>query len=645
MKANNSPSASTAAQELQRRVNERFGVLPNFFRISPETPEITEKLWGFAQAAYLDSPLPSVFKERLFVHLSRFCAVRYCIARHTGFLIGLGRPAGDKDARAESVVDVVKLLRRPLPRGLELESRLAFCSKCPAPLVEMPTADTPMEEGLFSLASHVFLQTADAPECLDALERLLGTVRLQYLLLFLAFVRAAHYWTKVHPEIQFEDDIKHLLATQEALASCLLEDPEASADRITQSILDELPVLRMKADKAIGLLASIVDSSDDAIISKTLEGIITSWNAGAERLFGYTAKEAIGQHISMIIPRDRLEEETRILARLNQGGKIDHFDTIRVRKDGTTLDISLSISPVRDAAGKIIGASKIARDISGRKRIERELHESEERFRTLADALDTQIQFRTQELRRRNTEILQQSDQLRELSGRLMFAQDEERRRIARELHDSAGQNLAALAMTVARLENDAKRDPARLSKSIKDAQDLIRSLTEEIRTTSYLLHPPMLDEMGLSSALRWYIEGLAERSGLSIELNIADGLGRLAPEVELAIFRLVQECLTNIHRHSGSKTAVIRIAREPDKIYAEVQDRGKGMSPERFAEVQSQGLGSGVGIRGMRERVRQSQGELIVDSNALGTKITAVFPAKRPAASEQGPISRHTVA
>ena len=645
MKSNNSQSASTAAQELQRRVNERFGVLPNFFRLSPETPEITEKLWGFAQAAYLDNPLPSVFKERLFVHLSRFCAVRYCIARHTGFLIGLGRPAGDKDARAESIVDVVKLLRRPLPRGPELESRLSFYSKCPAPLVEMPTSDTQMEEGLFSLASHVFLQTADAPECLDALERLLGTVRLQYLLLFLAFVRAAHYWTKVHPEIQFEDDIKQLLATQEALASCILDDPETSTDKITQSILDELPVLRLKADKAIGLLASIVDSSDDAIVSKTLEGVITSWNAGAERLFGYTAKEAIGQHISMIIPRDRLDEETRILTRLNQGGRIEHFDTIRVRKDGTTLDVSLSISPVRDAAGNIIGASKIARDISERKRVERELRESEERFRTLADALDTQVQFRTQELRRRNTEILQQSDQLRELSGRLMFAQDEQRRRIARELHDSAGQNLAALGMTLARLENDAKRDPTRLSKSIKDAQDLIQNLTEEIRTTSYLLHPPMLDEMGLSSALRWYIEGLAERSGLSIELNIPDGLGRLAPEVELAIFRLVQECLTNIHRHSGSKTAVIRIAREADKIYAEVQDRGKGMSPERFAEVQSQGLGVGVGIRGMRERVRQSQGELIVDSNALGTKITAIFPAKRPAVKEQGPISRHSVA
>ncbi len=252
MKSNNSQSPSTAARELQRRVNERFGVLPNFFQLSPETPEITERLWGFAQAAYLDNPLPSVFKERLFVQLSRFCAVRYCIARHAGFLIGLGRPAGDKDARAANILDVVKLLRRPLPRGPELKSRLSVCAQSLAPLTEMPTADTQLEDGIFSLASHVFLQTADAPECLDALERLLGSVRLQYLLLFLAFVRAAHYWTRVHPEIQFEDDIKQLLAAHEALAACILDDTEVSTDKITQSILDELPALRLKADKATG---------------------------------------------------------------------------------------------------------------------------------------------------------------------------------------------------------------------------------------------------------------------------------------------------------------------------------------------------------------------------------------------------------
>jgi signal transduction histidine kinase len=197
--------------------------------------------------------------------------------------------------------------------------------------------------------------------------------------------------------------------------------------------------------------------------------------------------------------------------------------------------------------------------------------------------------------------------------------------------------------MGLARIEDDAKRDPARLSKGIKDAQDLIQDLTREIRTTSYLLHPPMLDESGLSSALRWYIDGLAERSGLSIELNIPDNLERLAPEVELAIFRLVQECLTNIHRHSGSKTAVIRIAREANKIYAEVQDHGKGISQERLAEVQSQG--AGVGIRGMRERVRQSHGELTVDSNALGTKITAIFPAEARGAKEPGTLSRQGIA
>ena len=261
------------------------------------------------------------------------------------------------------------------------------------------------------------------------------------------------------------------------------------------------------------------------------------------------------------------------------------------------------------------------------------MHESEQRFRTLADSLDTQVQFRTQELQRRNAEILQQSDRLRDLSARLMHIQDEERRRIALELHDSVGQNLAALGMALARLEDDAKRDPNRFSQGVKDANHLIQTLTQEIRTTSYLLHPPMLDECGLASALRWYVDGLAERSDLLIEVNIPDDLGRLTPEMELAIFRLVQESLTNIHRHSGSKTAVIRVARQDDKICAEVQDHGRGMSPERFAEVQSQMVG--VGIRGMKERVHQSHGELTIDSNALGTKITAIFRVATPVMKE----------
>jgi PAS domain S-box-containing protein len=480
----------------------------------------------------------------------------------------------------------------------------------------MPTADTQMEDAIFVLAGHVFLKTSDYLVCLDALARLLGPVRLQYLLLFLSFVRAAHYWTEIHPEIHFEDDIDKLLATHEALADCILNDPEAR-DSISQSLLDELPALRLKADKALGLLAAIVDSSEDAIVSKTLEGIITSWNAGAERLFGYTANEAVGQHISLIIPVNRRDEETVIIDRIKRGERIEHFDTVRVRKDKKTLDISLTISPVRDSSGKIVGASKIARDITQRKQMERELRESEGRYRTLADALDTQVQFRTQELEKRNLE-------LRDLSGLLLESQDAERRHIARELHDSSGQTLTALGLQLARISEDAKKYPA-LTQDLQNAEQLVQHLARELRTTSYLLHPPLLDETGISSALSWYVQGLAERSSLEIDLQIPDNFGRLPSEMELVIFRLVQECLTNIHRHSGSKTALIRVEREEKAVRVKVEDQGRGMSPERLAAIQSQG--TGVGIRGMRERVRHLRGDLLIESNDSGTKVYATLP------------------
>ena len=617
MSSGGGESVGNAASDLANRIKGRFGVLPNFFRLGPETPEITEKLWGFAQAAYLDNPLPSIFKERLFVHLSRFCAVRYCIARHVGFLVGLGRPAGDATVPTESVADVVKLLRRPFPRGPELQSQLSRCAASPAPIGEMPLANTQMEDAIFVLAAHVFLKTSDYLLCLDALARLLGPSRLQYLLLFLAFVRAAHYWTETHTEIALEDDINKLLATHEALAECILNDPEAG-DSITQSLLDELPALRLKADKATGLLAAIVDSSEDAIVSKTLEGIITSWNAGAERLFGYTASEAVGQHISLIIPDDRRSEETVIIGRIKQGQRIEHFDTVRVHKNKAPLDISLTVSPVRDASGAIVGASKIARDITERKQIERALRESEERYRALADALDIQVQFRTQELEQRNSE-------LRELSGRLMASQDVERRHIARELHDSAGQTLAALGMQLGRISEDAQKDPPQFAKDIHDAAELVRHLTQEIRTTSYLLHPPMLDESGISSALSWYVQGLAERSSLEIDLKVPANFGRLPSDLELLLFRLVQESLTNIHRHSGSKTALIRIEREENTVHLRIEDQGRGMSPERLAEIQSHG--TGVGIRGMRERVRHFRGDLVIESNRSGTRVHAILP------------------
>jgi len=250
---------------------------------------------------------------------------------------------------------------------------------------------------------------------------------------------------------------------------------------------------------------------------------------------------------------------------------------------------------------------------------------AEENYRTLTESLEAKVQVRTGELDQRNRELLQQSAQLRDLSRRMMQLQDEERRRIARELHDSAGQMLTALGMNLFSIVQRAKQSAPLLAKDAEYAEQLVQELSREIRTTAYLLHPPLLDESGLSEALLWYIQGLKERSGLDITLEIPENFGRCSHEMELAIFRVVQECLTNVHRHSGSKIAAIRIAHVAQAVSIEVEDAGKGLSPEKLAEIKSQG--GGVGIRGMRERVVQFGGEITIQSGDWGTRILINVP------------------
>jgi PAS domain S-box-containing protein len=367
---------------------------------------------------------------------------------------------------------------------------------------------------------------------------------------------------------------------------------------------------RKRAERSTALLAAIVGSSDDAIVSKTLDGIITSWNHSAERIFGYSAAEAIGKHITMIIPRDRWDEEASIIERLRRGDRVEHFRTIRRRKDGSLFDVSLTISPVKDSQGNIIGASKVARDITDEVRAGEALRLSEHEYRRLSQSLDSQVRSRTGELQ--------------ELSWQLMRARDEERRHIARELHDSAGQSLAVLAMEVDQLLQKASNSPD-LAADIEQIRETVRLLHGEIRTTSYLLHPPLLDESGVQAAISWYTAGLTERTGLPIDLEIPDNLGRLARDLELVLFRFIQEAVTNIHRHSGAKKAWITISRSEGQVTAEVRDNGTGMSPDRLIQIRSGG--SGVGIRGMRERIRQFQGSMQIDSDATGTKIAIAVP------------------
>ena len=361
---------TTDLSALEADIANRFGVLPNFFRLSSIDPAIAANLWGFAQFAYLDNPMPSLFKERLFVYLSRFCEVRYCIARHVGFLVGLGRPSGDSKCLPQTVKEVLPLLRRALPSGEELSPLLKACAESLNNGVAFPEPDSAEEQAVIACATHVFLQTADATGAQAALAQRFEPADLERLNLFLTFVRAAHYWTKLHPELKFETDITTLLETHEALADCVFNDPVAVSDHSkSQVVVDELVSLQ-EMRKLQANLAAIVESSDDAIVSKDLNGVIQSWNGGAERLFGYSASEAIGNPITIIIPQDRLKEEPEILSRLQRGERIDHFETIRKSKSGSLLNISLTVSPVKDTAGRVIGASKVARDITERKRQE-----------------------------------------------------------------------------------------------------------------------------------------------------------------------------------------------------------------------------------------------------------------------------------
>ena len=478
---------------------------------------------------------------------------------------------------------------------------------------------------------------------------------------------------------------------------------------------------RQRAEVTRARLAAIIESSSDAIISTTPENIILSWNDSAVRMFGYSAAEAIGQSVSILIPSERSQELTIGENATKGEGIAGQLETIRVRKDGKKIDVSLSRSPIKDTAGRIIGISRIFHDITEHKQAEEALKDSEKRYRSvvrsmaegvaLLDGTGTIVAWNRSaerimglsagEILRRGTfdpswEIVREdgtpfphkdhpdmvtlqtgrpqsnvcmgvrkpdgsltwisinsqpifgadpgdpqsvvvtfSDiterkrieaEIRQLSAILLVIQDEERRRIARELHDSTAQSLAAIAINMDMLSRAGGLD-SDAQKRVAESATLAKQCSEEIRNVSYLLHPPLLDEMGLASALRFYVESFARRSGIHVDLEVSHELGRLPKDAETALFRIAQESLTNILRHSGSPTARVRIGRDATGAKLEIEDAGSGMRAIGTEMFDGRRVRPGVGISGMRERLRLLGGKLEIKSSPRGTTVKASLP------------------
>ena len=354
--------------------------------------------------------------------------------------------------------------------------------------------------------------------------------------------------------------------------------------------------------------ANLLNLANDAIIELDLDGdTIRYWNEGAQKLYGWSQLEARGKQIHTLLktvfPASLNETKATVIRQGHWEGELIH-----TRRDGTQIYVTSRWTMLGNTHGNSGTWLEINRDITERKRAENELQKA-------YGELENRVKERTAELE-------QSKRTLQLLSVRLLRAQDEERRRIARQLHESIGQSLAGIAMTVESFRADAKKFPASLTLRLEEAANAIRACTTEVRTISHLLHPPLLGDLGVVSAVHWYVEGFAARSGIRAEIEMPQELGRLGDEIEIVLFRVLQESLTNIHRHSGSKTAFIGIGADSQQVWLEVRDQGKGngkASPEAFRP--------GLGIAGMRERVEDLGGALKITSDGTGIRVKAVIP------------------
>jgi len=357
------------------------------------------------------------------------------------------------------------------------------------------------------------------------------------------------------------------------------DELEGRVQERTAALAEKTASLEQKQNELLEQ-AQMLDLANDAIFVRTVADTISYWNEGAERVYGWTKEEAIGRsahdllHTEFPIPFDEIKTKD------TWEGELRH-----TKRDGSKIIVASRWRALRDPLGNTTGWLEINTDITSRKRAE---------------------------------------EAARALSARILSLQDNERRRIARGLHDSLGQYLVALKMNLDRMQASAPEQEQLVSES----SDIVNRCLAETRTVSHLLHPPLLDESGLVSAVRLYVDEFSRRSGIAADFQASPERMRLPSETEIALFRAIQEGLTNVHRHSGASSVEIRLTLDEKRVRLEIRDNGKGIPQDRLHRVTEGAPEVGVGLAGMRERLREMNGSLEIQSDASGTTLLITAPA-----------------
>jgi len=358
----------------------------------------------------------------------------------------------------------------------------------------------------------------------------------------------------------------------------LLSESESAKEKLEELVKERTQELEQNTAQ-LAYQARLLDLANDAIFIRNAADKISYWNEGAERLYGWASEEVLNRSVHEILRTEFPVPLLEILETDRWEGELRH-----TTKYGSQITVSSRWTTLRDRNGKSEGWLEINTDITARKRAE---------------------------------------EAARRLSGRILSLQDDERRRIARGLHDSLGQYLAALKMNLD-VFRTSKDDKAKLA---SDCAEIVDKCLNETRTISHLLHPPLLDEAGFDSAARWYVDGFSQRSGIKVNLNLPQKLSRMHRDVEVALFRAVQECLTNVHRHSGSSVVDVRLSLSAKQIRLEIKDDGRGIPQERLRSLNQGAADAGVGLAGMRERIREFGGSLEIRSERAGVTVIVRIP------------------